>query len=170
MPEGEEWTGVYFNQVYGMAHIIEHDGKIWGRYKWQNQSHWGEINGTVQNNVAHFDFTEYVVGPVAPNQEIKGHGYWVYAMNGDNLGTLTGEFGEGDADRGTGTWNCLKQKNIRADPDSIKADVQSDVPATGDMWDKGSSKPSNGDQSTPTPAPSSTDSSDPNQTPPPPPI
>lgn len=167
MPEGEVWTGVYFNQVYGMAHILEHDGKIWGRYKWQNQSHWGEISGTVDGNVAHFTWTEYVVGPVAPGQEKTGHGYWVYALNADKIGSLTGQFGYGEDEVGQGNWNALKQKNIPANPDSIKADVASDVPATGDSWDKGgnggATDPTAPAPTTPAPAPTDAPAPDPAQ-------
>jgi hypothetical protein len=159
MPEGEEWTGVYFNQVYGMVHILEHDGKIFGRYKWQNQSHWGQIDGTVDGNVAHFTWKEYVVGPVAPNQEKSGKGYWVYSINNDKIGALSGEFGEDDNEVGTGRWDCLKQKNVKPDPDSIKADVASDIPATQDSWDKGGGGAT--DPTAPSSEPAPSNSSDP---------
>jgi hypothetical protein len=135
MPDGEVWTGVYFNPVYGYMHLIDRDGKIWGRYKWANQSHWGEINGTADGNVVHYDWTEYDTSPVAPGEARKGHGYWVYKLNKDHIGALTGEFGLDDDETGAGKWEALKMKNMKADPDSVKADVKADVPIQGDTWD-----------------------------------
>jgi hypothetical protein len=137
MPEGEEWTGVYYNPVYGYAHILDRDGKIWGRYKWANQSRWGEISGTTDGNVVHFDWTEYDTSPVAPGESRKGKGYWVYKLNKDNLGTLKGEYGLDDNETGGGEWDAIKQKGMHPNPDSIKADVKSDVPVTTDSWDNG---------------------------------
>ncbi len=146
MPEGEEWTGVYFNPVYGYAHILDRDGKIWGRYKWANQSHWGEINGTADGNVVHFEWTEYDTSPVAPGESRKGHGYWVYKLNKDHIGALTGEYGVDDDETGGGKWDALKMKNMKPDPDSVKADVKADVPVQQDQWNNGDDKGTNPDE------------------------
>jgi hypothetical protein len=168
MPEGEDWGGVYYNEVFGYAHlVVSQDNKIWGRYLWTNQSHCGEISGTIEQNVVHFQWTEQPTGQVVPTgQGSSGHGYWIYSVNKDKLGQLKGEYGLKDDETGEGKWDCLKQKNIPANPDSIKCAVAADVPATQDTWDNGQ-KNGNGDgttPTTPTAEPSSTDSS----TPPPP--
>lgn len=167
MPEGQEWTGVYFNPVYGYAHIIENGDKIWGRYKWANQSHWGEISGTVEGNVAHFEWTEHDVNPVAPNEARHGHGYWVYKMNKDNIGSLTGEFGLDDDEAGDGKWDALKMKDMKANPNSVTADVKADSYTNTDSLDStggdggASSAPPMGEEPAPSgsgepsPAPSS---------------
>jgi len=45
MPEGETWSGVYYNEVYGYLHMVEADGAVEGRWKRKNGSHWGDSRG-----------------------------------------------------------------------------------------------------------------------------
>src|SRR5580693_7667423 len=59
MPSGETWPGVYYNPVYGYLHMVEQEGNIVGRWKRTDGSHWGELSGTAEGNVLHFQWTEH---------------------------------------------------------------------------------------------------------------
>src|SRR5579883_765778 len=74
MPAGESWVGVYYNQVYGNLHMIEQEGSIVGRWKRTDGSHWGEMSGTAQGNVLHFQWIEHTYGTVGPSSQSKGTG------------------------------------------------------------------------------------------------
>ena len=80
----------------------------------------GELNGPVQGNVFHFEWTEHKVGGVGPSSTSKGKGYFIYKRPpGDNVDdTLSGEWGLADSETGNG-WDCVKQRHVNPDLKSI---------------------------------------------------
>ncbi len=133
MPEGEAWPGVYFNEVYGYLHIVEQDGAVSGRWKRKDGSHWGELSGTAQGNVLHFTWKEHRYGAVGPSGDSRGSGMFVFKMPDTKIPELTGQYALDDSDQ-VGQWNCVKQMNLKPDPNSINGDNPADTPATQDKW------------------------------------
>lgn len=125
MPEGGSWTGVFFDPQFGMLHLVHHDTNVSGRWKRPNGSAWGELNGPVVGNVAHFEWTEHKIGLVGPAAVTKGRGYFVYTKAaGENADDeLHGEWGLGANEAGN-PWTCVKQRNITPDPNGIGASAE----------------------------------------------
>jgi hypothetical protein len=133
MPDGQSWSGVYYNPIYGYLHVLEHDAKVWGRYAWTNRSRWGEIQGEADGNVLRFTWVEHEIGPVASGDAHGGKGRFVYVVRGD-AAALQGAFGVGDDESGAGEWDAVKQPNMRPNPDSVSGDPATTAPST-DSWD-----------------------------------
>src|SRR5215831_12053517 len=86
MPAGESWSGVYFNENFGMLHLDEQGDNIVGAWRRKDGSKWGEMNGAKNGNLLHYTWTEYTVGqPNVPAFTSKGKGYFVYQMGQDNI-------------------------------------------------------------------------------------
>jgi len=134
MPEGEGWEGVYFNQVFGYLHIKDQGENFVGRWKRTDGSKWGEMSGTITQNVVHFQWKEHTYGMTGPSALRQGKGYFVYKMGPNNIAELKGEYGNGQDETGA-EWNLVKQKGMKADLDSIKGDVGvTDVPTHEGGW------------------------------------
>ncbi len=118
MPEGESWNGVYYHPVYGYLHVVEQDNGIVGKWKRTDQSAWGELQGTVTGNVAHFTWKEHKYNQVGPAATSEGKGYFVYKMNTDKTAVLDGQYGLGDDETGS-EWHCVKQLHMNPDLGSI---------------------------------------------------
>jgi hypothetical protein len=120
MPEGAVWNGVYFNPQFGNLHLVMTGHSVAGRWKRTDGSAWGEMNGPVQGNVFHFDWTEHTMGLVGPSSTVKGKGYFVYKRPpGDNVDdNLEGEWGLNTNEAGNG-WDCVKQRHVEPDLKSI---------------------------------------------------
>ena len=125
MPEGGSWTGVFYDAQFGMLHLVHHGSNVTGRWKRPNGAAWGELNGPVVGNVAHFEWTEHKVGLVGPSSITKGKGYFVYVHpEGENVDDeLRGEWGLGANETGS-PWNCVKQRNVTPEIDSIGGAVE----------------------------------------------
>src|SRR5579883_784946 len=129
MPDGEAWAGVYYNQVFGYLHVVEQENNFVGRWKRTDGSKWGQMSGTISGNVVHYTWKEHTYGVVGPSGLRQGKGYFVYAMGANNIPEIHGEYGNGDDETGA-DWNCIKQKGMKPDLDSIKGEVGgTDVPA-----------------------------------------
>jgi hypothetical protein len=91
-----------------------------GKWKRTDGSAWGELNGPVQGNVLHFEWTEHKIGLVGPSSTSKGKGYFVYKRPpGENVDdTLEGEWGL-DTDEAGNKWDCVKQRHVTPDLKSI---------------------------------------------------
>lgn len=130
MPSGASWTGVYFNPVYGMLHLVHTGSNMEGKWKRADGSAWGELNGPVTGNVFHFEWTEHRIGMVGPSATTKGRGYFVYKRPpGDNVDdTLSGEWGLATDETGN-QWDCVKQRNVQPDLKSIGESVEAGGPS-----------------------------------------
>lgn len=123
MPSGERWSGVYYHPVFGHLHLQEQGSNIVGRWKRTDQSHWGELSGTVNGNVLHYTWKEHKVGMIGPAATTRGRGYFVYSVNDQNIGELDGEFGLNDSEVGS-SWKNVKQANQAPDLQSIGGDAE----------------------------------------------
>lgn len=110
MPEGGNFSGVYFSPQYGEMNMIQNGNAVVGEYKHEMRS--GKIQGEVEGDLLHFTWTEAKAMVSNRAQESKGKGYFRYvvdASNGDHV--LQGEWGLGDSELGGGPWNGYKAKN-----------------------------------------------------------
>jgi hypothetical protein len=132
MPAGAKWNGVYFNPLFGPLHLVEAVGgsTVTGRWKTADGSKWGELNGEIQGNVMHYEWTEHKLGGVGPMAITKGKGYFVYTRpEGDNVDDeLNGEWGLNDSESGN-EWKCVKQRNQAPDLKSIHDEQESTGPS-----------------------------------------
>jgi hypothetical protein len=110
MPEGGNFTGVYFSPQYGEMNIIQNGSAVVGEFRQEMRS--GKIQGEAKGDLCKFVWTERKAMVSNRAQETRGHGYFRYIVdkgNGDHL--LKGEWGLGDAQTGGGPWNGYKAKN-----------------------------------------------------------
>ena len=130
MPEGASWDGVYFNPQFGNLHLLETGGSIAGKWKRTDGSAWGELNGPVQANVFHYEWTEHKVGLIGPSSTTKGKGYFVYQRpSGENVDdNIVGEWGLNDRETGN-PWDGIKQRHVKPDLKSIGGEQESGGPS-----------------------------------------
>lgn len=129
MPAGASWDGVYFNPVWGYLHIVTQGSTFKGRWKRADESAWGEMKGSVEQDIAKFDWVEHKLGMVGPTANTKGKGHYKYDRpKGENVDDrLLGEWGFEDAESGGGEWDCVKQRNMKPNLASIKGEAESTV-------------------------------------------
>lgn len=134
MPEGADWTGKYFDQIYGNFHLIQDGKAVNGKWERPQKDRWGDIHGEVTGNIFRFEWTEYTRGAVGTNAAKSGRGYFVYKRpEGANVDdVIDGEMGRGKDEVGDKV-NAIKQRNEKADPDSIGGTQPSDF--QGGDWD-----------------------------------
>jgi hypothetical protein len=144
MPQGADWAGVYYSELYGYLHLVTSGNSVSGRWLRPTKNKCGEVHGEVNGDLLKFSWTENVVGAVGPNTSSKGRGYFKYKRpEGDNVDdTIVGEIGKGEDEVGN-PWDAIKQRNVKPDPKGIQCGGGAGDLGGGD-WDKG-----NGESGTP---------------------
>lgn len=134
MPDGGEWTGVYFSPTYGHLHLVKEGASVNG--KWRNAAgdKWGEMHGEATGNLFLFDWEETKIGMVGPSAKTTGRGYFQYTRPEGTLvnDEIHGEWGLGSERTGV-TWSAVKQRNMKPDPNSVMPDETQKVEGGG--WD-----------------------------------
>jgi hypothetical protein len=120
MPEGGEWTGVYFSELYGYLHIVQDGNSISGKWQRPHKDRWGEVAGQVTGDLMKFEWKEFTVGLAHPSATKSGRGYFKYKRpQGDNIDDqIVGEIGRGMDEVGD-PWDAIKQRNVKPDLASI---------------------------------------------------
>lgn len=139
MPEGGEWTGVYYSPLFGYLHLIAEGNQANGKWERPVKDRWGEIHGTIQGDLLRFSWTEYTRGTVGPGSKETGKGYFRYKRpEGENVDDqLVGERGA-DQDELGEPWEAIKQRNMQVDLQSIGGSGAEDL--GGGEWDKGNTE------------------------------
>jgi len=134
MPDGAEWTGVYYSELYGYLHVIQEGNKVDGKWIRPVKDRWGELHGTATGNLLRFDWKEYKIGAVGPNSTLSGKGYFKYSRpEGNNVDDrIEGERGIAQDEVGE-PWDAVKQRNVKPDLDSIGGSEAGDL--GGGDWD-----------------------------------
>ncbi|HEX4340103.1 MAG TPA: hypothetical protein VH062_29550 [Polyangiaceae bacterium] len=144
MPEGAEWTGVYFSPTYGNLHMVKEGSAISG--KWRNAAgdKWGALHGEVTGNLLHYEWEETTIGMVGPSAKKTGRGYFQYIRPPGDLvnDEVRGEWGLGQQTTGV-TWTAVKQRNAKPDLDSVVPDETQKID-NGAGWDESKKKPGGG--------------------------
>jgi hypothetical protein len=142
MPEGAEWKGVYFSQIYGNLHLVEADGELKGAWRTAAGEGWGELHGKAEGALFKYEWVEHKIGMVGPSADRKGKGYFVYTRpekgtSGKDPDEIKGQWGLGDKSSGN-KWDAIKQTNVDPDPKSVMPDEVERGPAiNGGGWDEG---------------------------------
>ena len=134
MPEGADWTGVYYSELYGYLHVVQDGTAVSGKWLRPVKDRWGELHGQATGNVIRFSWTEHTIGSVGPKSKRTGKGYFRYKRpTGDNVDdTIVGEIGVGSDEVGE-PWDAVKQRNVNPDLGSIGGSGALDV--GGGDWD-----------------------------------
>jgi hypothetical protein len=145
MPSGGDWTGVYYDVLFGYLHLEQDGNLVNGRWQRPRKGQWGKLQGNADGNLLKFDWEEYVDGLVGPNSKKKGKGYFVYSRPpGENVDdVIEGELGRGENEVGV-SWKAIKQRNVKPDLDSIGGSGATDV--GGGDWDSGNTESGDPDE------------------------
>lgn len=137
MPEGGDWTGVYFSELIGEIHLVHENGTVNGKWERKTKERFADLRGQVDGNLLKFEWTEYVRGGVGPNTKKSGRGYLVYKRpEGPNaLDTLEGQIGR-DKDEVGEPISAVRQTNRPPNLDSIGGTDATDI--GGGDWDSSS--------------------------------
>lgn len=135
MPADGDWTGVYYDTVYGYLHLTASGATATGKWRTAAGDKWGEMSGNVDGDLFTYDWTEHRIGIVGPAGVSSGKGYFKYIVpDGDNVDhEIHGEWGMDKNEAGY-HWKAVKQRNMKPDPKSVMPDeTQTDV--EGADWD-----------------------------------
>ncbi|HEX4475211.1 MAG TPA: hypothetical protein VH142_09050 [Polyangiaceae bacterium] len=144
MPEGAEWSGVYFSPTYGNLHLIKDGATASGKWRTAAGDKWGELSGNVTGDLFTFEWKETTIGMVGPSAMKTGRGYFKFVRPpGEHVNDeIHGEWGLGTTDYGV-SWDAVKQRNAKPDPDSVVPDETQRLEGNGD-WDSDKRKKSGG--------------------------
>jgi len=109
MPDGGNFSGVYYSPQYGTMNMIQNGNAVVGEYASDMRS--GKIQGEVQGDLMRFEWVENKAMVSNRATTSKGRGYFRYIVDpssGDHV--LKGEWGLGDQEIGGGPWNGYKAK------------------------------------------------------------
>lgn len=127
MPAGGEWTGVWYNELYGYLHLVQDGNAISGKWIRTHKDKWGEIHGQATGDLVRFEWKEYTVGLVGPNAMREGRGYFKYKKAEPGLDdSIEGQVGRGQDEVGD-PWEAIKQRNVKPDLASIGGTGSGDI-------------------------------------------
>lgn len=140
MPDGGEWRGVYYDQVYGFLHLTVSGNAVQGAWETEAGDKWGELYGEANGDLLKYSWTERTKGVVGPAAKSQGKGYFRYTIpKPGEPHVIKGEWGLNENEVGH-TWEALKQQNMEPDPKSVRPDeMESRVGAVGFDGAKGDS-------------------------------
>lgn len=132
MPEGGEWEGVYYDQVFGFLHLTVSGNAVQGAWRNTAGDKWGELFGEIDGDALKYTWTERKIGVVGPAAKSEGKGYFVYTIpKPGEPHVIKGEWGLGENEAGH-PWEALKQMNMEPDPKSVRPnEMESRVGAAG---------------------------------------
>ena len=137
MPDGGEWPGVYYSQLYGYLHVLVDGSNANGAWRTTAGDSFGELHGQLDGNLLKYTWTERRIGAVGADANRKGNGYFVYSIpKAGEAHEIVGEWGLGDSNAGN-EWKAVKQKNMQPNPDSVKPDEIEGRVTGVDAWDDG---------------------------------
>jgi hypothetical protein len=143
MPEGGDWTGVYYDQTNGYLHMVKEGDTVSGKWRTTAGDAWGELSGKVTGNLLKYEWKEHRIGMVGPSATRTGRGYFVYTEpKVGEAHEVHGEWGLGMDETGM-KWTGVKQANMKPDPDSVMPD-EVEGRMTGGGWDEGGQAPPSG--------------------------
>ena len=137
MPEGGSFQGVFFSPQYGEMHMVQNGSAVVGKYKKDERS--GDLQGEVEGDVMHFEWTEYKAMVSNRPQESHGRGYFRYMVDpssGDHV--IKGRWGLDDDDTNGGEWNAYKSKTREPDLEGFGGGKSSGGESEGESSDEAS--------------------------------
>lgn len=151
MPEGGDWSGVFYSPLYGHLHLVKEGNSVSGKWRTANGDKWGELHGEATGDLLKYTWTEHKIGLVGPGATTQGRGYFKYFVPAEENANheIKGEWGLERSEIGN-SWEAIRQRNMLPDPDSVKPDETEKVNMP-DEWDS---------QGRPAPAPGDGDGED----------
>lgn len=141
MPEGAEWPGVYYSQLYGYLHLLSDGSSANGAWRTTAGDSFGELHGELDGNLLKYTWQERRIGAVGADSNRKGQGYFVYTIpKAGEAHEIIGEWGLGEENAGN-EWKAVKQKNMPPNPESVKPDEIEGRVTGVDAWDDGGESP-----------------------------
>lgn len=135
MPEGGDWTGVYYDQTNGYLHAIKEGDTVSAKWRTTAGDAWGELSGKVTGDLLKFEWKEHRIGMVGPTATRSGRGYFKYTVpKADEAHVIKGEWGLGTDETGM-KWEGVKQLNRKPDPNSVMPD-EIEGRGQGGGWDE----------------------------------
>ena len=136
MPEGSDWSGVYYSALYGDLHMLKEGENIHGAWRTANGERWGEMHGEANGNLFKFEWKETTIGMVGPSATKAGRGYFQYFRPpGEHVNDeIKGEWGLKSEQTGL-PWTAVKQRNTNPDFKAVLPDETQKVQGTGN-WDE----------------------------------
>jgi hypothetical protein len=144
MPEGGDFSGVYYDSYFGNLHLVREGDRVTGKWRTDSGDAWGELAGDVKGNLLRFEWTEHKIGMVGASATTKGKGYFNYKRP-DKPGDpdfIEGQRGMGNKQTGQ-KWKGVKQHNVPPNPASVVPD-EFEARGQGGGWDEDESKSSRG--------------------------
>ena len=154
MPDGGNFSGVYFSPQYGEMHLSQNGNAVIGKFKKDERA--GKMQGEVEGDLMRFEWIEMKAMVSNRPQETRGHGYFRYmvdASNGDHV--LKGRWGLGEEDATGGEWNAYKSRTRQPDLENFATELDteggesegesSDDSSEGSSGDEGGGKEDEGD-------------------------
>jgi hypothetical protein len=143
MPEGGDWSGVYYSPLYGYLHLVSEGENINGRWRTASGEKWGEMHGSATGNVFRFEWTEKTIGMVGPSAGKNGKGYFKYVIPKEGEAhEIQGQIGPGSDEVGE-DWKAVKQMQMTPDLKSVTPD-EVEGRGVGGGWDGTGEKPKEG--------------------------
>jgi hypothetical protein len=141
LPEGGDWTGVFYSPLYGHLHLVKEGTSVSGRWRTSAGDKWGELHGEATGDLLKFDWVEHKIGLVGPGATAEGRGYFKYIIPpGENVNhEIRGEWGLGRSEVGT-SWEAIRQRNMLPDLKSVSPDETEKVNLP-DEWDEAPKAP-----------------------------
>ena len=138
MPEGGEWTGVYYSTSEGYLHLIKDGSSVNAKWRTVAGDEWGELHGEVTGDLLRFEWKSHRIGAVGPGAQRSGKGYFKYTKGKEEgaQDEIHGEYGLGVNEAGT-SWKAIKQANMIPEPNSVLPDEVEDPGTSGGGWDEG---------------------------------
>lgn len=115
MPQGGSFTGVWHSPQYGEMHLIQTGENVAGCFV-KDERH-GRIQGRVSGNVMRYEWSENRELVSGRPMATRGHGYFVYTINGDEDHRIDGEWGNEESDSGGGPWEAVRDRRRGRRPD-----------------------------------------------------
>lgn len=135
MPDGGDFTGVWFSQQYGEMHMIQEGSSVHGRYELDQRT--GKINGDANGDLLRFEWEEQKSMVSNRPNITKGHGYFRYTVNADTgEHRIEGRWGLDADDRNGGDWTAYKMRNREPElPTETSGDDTGDDPSEVEVSD-----------------------------------
>lgn len=135
LPEGGDWSGVFYSPLYGYLHLVKEADIVSGKWRTTNGDKWGELSGTVTGDLLKYKWVEHRIGMIGPGSTTEGHGYFKYLVPpGENENhEIKGEWGLEKSEIGN-RWEAVRQRNMLPDPNSVSPDETERVNMP-DEWD-----------------------------------
>jgi hypothetical protein len=142
MPQGGDWTGVYFSD-WGRLELSRTGDTVVGTF--QSDIKRGRLSGSVNGNVLRFTWTQQDDRIVGRTRTLDGSGQFQYTIDENGEHHLAGTWGYGADISGAGVWNAAKSRSRvrpRVNPNQMPGgegeDGSGGEEGSGDSGDTGS--------------------------------